>query len=183
MARKSDQRILVLERLAAHLVDTGLARTSLRDLAGAAGVSDRMLMYYFSDKTELLAETVTLVARQLATTLGGAIPEGESFPPGELARRAAEVTTRPELRPYMRLWIEIVAAAARSEAPFPAIAAQIMGGFRQWIEPRLLLKSGEDRKAAALAVIAICDGLALIDICSGEKALDQARAALPLACT
>jgi AcrR family transcriptional regulator len=180
MARKQDQREMVLERLAAHLLATGLARTSLRELAVAAGVSDRMLIYYFNDKAEILAEAVALVAGQLAVSLGTAIPEGTVLPPSQLADRAAEITTRPALRPYMRLWIEIAAAAARREEPYPGIAAQIMAGFRAWIEPRLDVANEKERASAALAVIAICDGLALIDICAGDDAIEAARSALPL---
>ena len=121
-----------------------------------------------------------VVAGQLAVSLGTAIPEGTVLPPAQLADREAEITTRPGLRPYMRLWIEIAAAAARREEPFPGIAAQIMAGFRAWIEPRLDVANEKERASAALAVIAICDGLALIDICAGDDAIEAARSALPL---
>ena len=180
MSIRENQRDAVVERLAAHLLEHGLARASLRQLAEAAAVSDRMLMYYFRDKTEILAESVSHVAQGLARMLDAAIPSDARLSAGVLARQAADITTRAETRPYMRLWIEIVAAAARREEPFVAIAGQIMSGFRQWIEPRLDLPPGEKRQAAALSVIAICDGLALIDICAGEAAAHQARLALPL---
>ena len=180
MARKSDQKAMVLERLASHLLATGLARTSLRDLAEAAAVSDRMLIYYFTDKTAVLSEAIALVAGRLSATLAEALPEDVRLAPAQLTRRAVEITTRADLRPYMRVWIEIVAAAARKEEPYVAIAQQVMNGFRAWIESRLELPNDKERADAALAIIAICDGLALVEICSGGEALDQARAALPL---
>jgi AcrR family transcriptional regulator len=45
MSTRDEQRDKVVERLAGHLLEHGLARTSLRQLAAAAGVSDRMLLY------------------------------------------------------------------------------------------------------------------------------------------
>ena len=180
MARKSDQRAMVLERLASHLLATGLAQTSLRELAQAAAVSDRMLIYYFTDKTAVLSETIALVVGRLSVALAEALPEDVQLAPGQLTRRAVEITTRADLRPYMRVWIEIVAAAARKEDPYVAIADQVMTGFRAWIESRLDLPDGKARAEAALAIIAICDGLALVDICLGGDALNRARAALPL---
>ncbi|MFN9375915.1 MAG: hypothetical protein ACK564_02585 [Novosphingobium sp.] len=44
MSIRDAQREAVIERLAGHLLAHGLARTSLRQLAQAAGVSDRMLL-------------------------------------------------------------------------------------------------------------------------------------------
>ncbi|WP_353226604.1 TetR/AcrR family transcriptional regulator [Novosphingobium sp.] len=181
MAIKTEQRDMVVERLASHLLEHGLARTTLRELAAAAGVSDRMLMYYFRDKAEVMAATVAEIGQRLIVALNAAIPADTALSPAMLARHAAEVTTRPALKPYMRFWIEVVAAAGRREEPFVTIAALMMTGFRDWIEPRLDLPAGPDRQAAALGVIAICDGLALIDICSGGAAADLARSALPLA--
>ena len=46
MTTREEQRQLVIERLSRHLLDVGLAQASLRQLAAAAGVSDRMLLYY-----------------------------------------------------------------------------------------------------------------------------------------
>ena len=62
MSIRDARREVVIERLAAHLLEHGLSRTSLRQLASAAGESDRMLLYYFADKAELLGAVVTRLA-------------------------------------------------------------------------------------------------------------------------
>jgi hypothetical protein len=82
------------------------------------------------------------------------------------------------MRPFMRLWIEVVAAAAKGEAPFVTIAAQIMAGFEHWVDARLHAPAGADRKATALAVIAVIDGLAVIDVCAGEAMAQRAAEVL-----
>ena len=78
----------------------------------------------------------------------------------------------------MRLWVEVVAAAARDEAPFPAIVSEVMAGFRQWVDARLDLPPGADREGTAAAVIAVIDGLALVDICAEDDIAARMSAAL-----
>ena len=51
---RNDRREAAIERMADHVLSEGLAAGTLRPLAAAAGTSDRMLLYYFADKDELL---------------------------------------------------------------------------------------------------------------------------------
>lgn len=177
---RDTQRQAVIEQLAGHLLEHGLARTSLRQLAAAAGVSDRMLLYYFADKAEVLAAVMARVAGELSTRLAEAIPDGSALRPAELVRSAAAFTTGPDMRRFMRLWVEVVTAAARGEPPFPGIVAQIMAGFRAWVDARLELPAGADREAISAAVIAVIDGLALVDICSEDALAPRMAGALSI---
>ncbi|HRD47874.1 MAG TPA: TetR/AcrR family transcriptional regulator [Caulobacter sp.] len=172
MAVRDEQRERVIGDLAGHLLRTGLSQASLRQLAAAAGVSDRMLLYYFADKTEVLALALQTVAADMAAGLGQAIPEGTRLGSDAFMAATARHVVDGPFRPYMRLWIEIVAAAARNEPPFVDIAAGITGGFLDWIESRLDPALTPDPKGAAALILATLDGLALVDICSGpERAL------------
>ena len=83
----------------------------------------------------------------------------------------------------MRLWVEVVAAAARGEAPYPAIVARVMGGFRMWVDARLDLPEGADREGTAAAIIAVVDGLALVDICSDDEIAPRMASALSVLLT
>lgn len=181
MSTRDEQRAEAVERLAAHLLRTGLAESSLRQLATAAGVSDRMLLYYFSDKSEVLAAALARIAGDLALELAKAIPADAALTAQRLAVVAAGMTTAPPMRPYMRLWIQVVAAAARREAPFVDIAQQITDGFLAWIEARLAPEAVVDptaRRAVAGAVLAVIDGFALLEICAGADVADAAGGAL-----
>lgn len=179
MAKRDQQRELVAGRLAAHLLDTGLTQTSLRQLAKAAGVSDRMLLYYFADKTEVLAAATTQIAAQSVVGLAEALPEGAKLPPHQLIMLATQLTSGPDMRRFMRLWVEMIGAAAKGEEPFVAISAQVLGGFRQWLAARLEVPEGTDHAAVAGAIIALIDGLALVEICSTEADMRATHAALP----
>lgn len=178
MIARDAQREVASGKLARHFLATGLGQTSLRQLAEAAGVSDRMLLYYFADKADIVVTVMERLAGELATRLSDGLAETPRLPPASLLRRAAALTTAPEVRPYMRLWIESVAAAARGEEPFPAITEAILAGFRHWLDLRLDLAPGADREAVAMAILATLDGLALIEICSGQTAVAGAVNAL-----
>ena len=178
MSIRDDQRERVTERLAGHLLATGLTQTSLRALARAAEVSDRMLLYYFADKTEVLAAATARVAAQSVAGLADALPEGTRLPPRELVMLAAQLTSGPDMRRFMRLWVEMIGAAARGEEPFVAISAQVLGGFKAWLAARLDVPEGTDRAGIAGAIIAIVDGLALVEICSTDADMRAMHGAL-----
>ncbi len=171
---RESQRARVIETIGAHLLATGLAETSLRQLAAAAGVSDRMLLYYFTDKADVLMQAMARIANDSAVQLAEAIPANAALTAGQLIGEAVRVTSAPAMKPFMRLWIEVVAAAARGEAPFPAIAQQITLGFLAWIEARLGSTPPQERAAAAAMILAVVDGLALVEVCSGAALTAQA---------
>ena len=178
MVSRDEGRRQVQAALALHLLNTGLSRTSLRQLAGAAGISDRMLLYYYSDKAEALAAAMSAVSAGLAAQLEGAVPTAGLLTARELAAIAAKFTIGPAVRPYMRLWIEVVAAAARSEAPFPQLASQIADGFIAWTETRLDPAGLTDPRATATGIVAMIDGLAVIAVCADEALVARAAASL-----
>jgi len=177
MASREEQRERVIERLSAHLLETGLSQTSLRQLAAAADVSDRMLLYYFEDKTDVLAASLGQIALRLTDVLDASIAAGEKLSPPKLIHVAANLTLSPETKPFFRLWTEIVvAAAARDEAPFRTIANAIAEQFLLWIEDRLEGGDVQTRRATAAMVLAMIDGLALLEICTDETRAEIAGA-------
>lgn len=169
MALRDEQRERVLEALEAHLLKTGLSQSSLRQLAAAAGISDRMLLYYFADKAEVLARVMERLAGGMAQRLGAAIPEGTRLSAAALTARAARIVIDPEFLPYMRLWLEAVAAAARREEPFVEISRQVTHGFLEWIEERLAPGPAVSGGGRAAAILALVDGLVLVDIAAGHE--------------
>ena len=62
MTKPDTRRADIPERLADHVLAHGLSASSLRPLAKAAGTSDRMLLYYFADKAEMITATLGVIA-------------------------------------------------------------------------------------------------------------------------
>lgn len=173
---RDDNRIKAAGRIAAHLLKSGLAKSSLRQLAAAAGVSDRMLLYYFDDKADVLSSGLQKLAGDLAVILAAAVPETTKVSPAELIAETARLVSSDALKPYMLLWIELIAAAARGEQPHVDISRQIAAGFLDWIERRLDVAPLETRRATAAMILALVDGLAVLETCSDQKLTRQATA-------
>ncbi|TKW80441.1 MAG: TetR family transcriptional regulator [Bradyrhizobium icense] len=172
---RDDNRIRAAGRIAAHLLKSGLAASSLRQLAAAAGVSDRMLLYYFDDKADVLSSGLQKLASDLAVILAAAMPETMKVSPAELIAETARLVSSDTVKPYMLLWIELIAAAARGEQPHVDISRQIAAGFLDWIERRLDVTPSETRTTAAM-ILALVDGLAVLETCSDQKLMRQAAA-------
>ncbi|WP_164157515.1 TetR/AcrR family transcriptional regulator [Sandarakinorhabdus rubra] len=178
MGIREDQRERVVEALAAHLLANGLAQTSLRPLAAAAGVSDRMLLYYFRDKADVLEQVIGRLADAIAVGLDTALP-AQPLPPAQLMLAASELVRSPAMQPSMRLWIDIVAAAARGQAPFPALARRILDQFMAFLDARIDAPPGPERRQQAALVMALIDGIALFDMVGDSALAEAAQAALP----
>lgn len=177
MKIRDSQRALVIERLAGHLLANGLSQTSLRQLAAAAGISDRMLLYYFTDKAEVLACVIGQIVDGFSTALNAALPARPTAAASLLAETSRLVGS-PDLQPAMRLWLQIVAAAAREEPPFPQLVSGILQRFLAWIDARLDLPPGPDRTGAAALILAVIDGVALFELAGGTDLAAAARTRL-----
>ncbi|MDF8332345.1 TetR/AcrR family transcriptional regulator [Novosphingobium cyanobacteriorum] len=162
MAPNPEKREALEARLAAHVLAHGLGQTSLRQLAAAAGTSDRMLLYYYADKAALLGAVLTRLAADMANGLAAALPAGDRLPAADLLARVGALAAQPGFRPYMSLWAEIAAEAGRGAQPFAMIATTIAGGFVYWVDERLAEPDPVRRRDLAALLIAVIDGAALL---------------------
>lgn len=178
MGKHEDQRAELEAQLAGWVLTAGLGKTSLRQLAAGVGTSDRMLLYYFRDKAELLEVVLGRIAEAMTLSLSAAVPTGQQFAPAALYARVAALASSAELRPYMDRWGEMAAAAARKEQPFAAIADAITRGFQMWIESRLAIKDDVQRRDMASLLIVMIDGGALLEPLDGGRVSARARQAM-----
>lgn len=90
---------------------------SLRPLAAALNTSDRMLIYYFESRDQLVAA----IAVRAAEGLVAALPRIDPAKPPQSARtwldRCWAVFADPNARPAMALLFELDALAVRSSGP------------------------------------------------------------------
>jgi AcrR family transcriptional regulator len=171
---KSDaRRAAILDALADHVLAHGLAASSLRPLAKAAGLSDRMLLYYFKDKAELIGAVMeTIAARQMAV-MGTAA--GPPLPLAELRARLATSLLGADSWPYMRLWLEAAALAAQGDAMFAAIGENIGRAFLAWGAAQLQAETPEARAQDAARLLTMFEGMVLLKSIGME---DVARLAI-----
>lgn len=158
MGRADERRAGLVDALADHLLAEGLAGASLRPLARAAGVSDRMLLYYFADKDAVLAAALGRVAERMTALLDArAAPEPQPFE--ALLASLHAVLLAEEFWPYMALWLDLASAAARGEPQARALGEAIGRGFLAWGGAQLASDQPERDAARLLAMV---EGMVLL---------------------
>ncbi len=171
-ARDSGQRAAHLAGAVEHVLREGVATLSLRPLAAALGTSDRMLLYYFGTRDELLSAVLDAVGEQLQTGLTAALPDGP-VPPGRLLPALWASLEDSGAAAHVRLYLEVSGLAARGRQPFADLARRVAEDWLSWVGPRLDVPDHE-RAAAAAGLLAALDGVLLVDAVAGRE---RARAA------
>lgn len=168
------RRAALADKLADFLLAEGLTAASLRPLAEAAGTSDRMLLYYFRDKADVLAAAIERIAARLV-----AILEEKRSPapaaPAALRPRLLDAVLSDALWPYMRLWIEIAAQAGRGDAFYRETGNAIGEGFLAWIEVQLDCPDAETRAVEAAHLLALIEGVLVLKALGLDAAVARLR--------
>ena len=174
MTNRDKRRLDAIERMADHLLLNGMNAASLRTLAAAAGTSDRMLLYYFADKEDLITATLGKIADRLTALLDGAIPIERQLLFADLLDAIWRIVGSPKLRPYMRLWLELAAAAARKEEPHTTIASGIMDGFVNWTGNHVAREQGASHEESTAMLLAVIEGALFLDAIGRRDLADMA---------
>ncbi len=157
MVKSDERRDALIDKLADHVLDHGLSASSLRPLAKAAGISDRMLLYYFKDKAEVIAAVLERIAARLVTMLSqhrAPTPLPVDLLRGELLA----ILFDDALWPYMRIWLEVASLSARGDPLYRAIGAQIGRGFLAWGAAQLDSATPAARTVDAAALMVVIEG-------------------------
>ena len=174
MSKRQNKRAEVTELLAVHFLEAGLGDTGLRRLAHVAGTSDRMLLYYFDNKDELVAAVLTHIVSGLADALADLF--GNEPKPPDLVLQTLWAAAKSEaFKPHLRLWLDLSAQANRGDPLLLAIARQISAGWVEWLATLLDVPDAEKKQTAALMLAAVDGQLVLFpgEIARGESAIRQ----------
>jgi AcrR family transcriptional regulator len=173
MSIRDERREAAIERMADHLLSEGLGAATLRPLAAAAGTSDRMLLYYFADKDELLSATLWRLAARMTAQLDEAVPIGplRSFP--VLLEDVWAALASRGLKRFMHLWLDLAAGAARGLQPHHNIAGAIADGFLAWVSSRLKVSRGAELASSAALFLASVEGMVFLEA-AGRRSISDA---------
>lgn len=150
-----------LDRMADHILAQGLHDATLRPLARAAGTSDRMLIYRYGSKDRLIAALLDHLALRLTAMLDAA-PLPLAATPDGLADGLLALLRNPAAQPYVAVWLEMVAGAARGDATCRTTGARIIDHFHGWLAARLPAGTADPCAVAAGLLIRI-EGTLLIE--------------------
>ena len=174
MPRATSRREHLAQASADYVLAHGLVGLSLRPLAAELGTSDRMLLYHFADKDDLVA-TVLRVGNDRSVARVRALPAASGV------RRAVldlwvEVTSSP-VAACQRMYVEAAALGLFGQEPYASVVRE---ANRVWVAALAdhLVAAGADAASAARAVAlldAALTGFQLdLPLDAGDPLMEQA---------
>lgn len=174
MAQETGRRDRLTDAATDYVLEHGLVGLSLRPLAAELGTSDRMLLYHFDSKDDL-------VAAVLRTSNDRSVLDLRALPASADVRSAvldlwAAVTT-PRLARCQRMYVEAAALGLFGQEPYASV---VRDANRVWVAAVAdhLVASGtpRDRAPRAVALLdAALTGFQLdLPLDAGDSVLEQA---------
>jgi AcrR family transcriptional regulator len=140
----------LVEAVTDHALEHGLIGLSLRPLAAAIGTSDRMLIYHFGSKDEL-------VAAVLATSNERSIAIIRALGPSSSVHRAVvdlwEAFGDQQLERCQRMYVEAAALGLFGREPYASSVVESNAGWMAALTEHLRSSGAEERTAPAMAAV------------------------------
>lgn len=170
----SEKKNVWLEKMGSYVLEHGIANASLRPLAKAAGTSDRMLIYHFNNKFELLSAILEYMFEQFGEQLLQAFPSKRAQSRQQCASNIVHYLESGNYEPYKHLWMEIIANASRGDELSIGLGNALTLQLEEWIVNYLPEDEPEPQQAAR-AIITIVEG---VNVLSSIGKLDVGLEAL-----
>ena len=159
--------------------EEGLNRLTYGRVAARVGIADRMVVYYFPTKTDLVSAVLAAIGQRLQGTLAEAFST-QAADHGQLARAAWPVLAHPDADPVFALFFEATGLAAAGMQPYNTVVPTLVHAWIDWAAS--FIDAPPDRaQPEAAATIALLDGLLLLRQVSGPETADRAARALGIA--
>lgn len=169
-------RDAILEGALDAVFAEGLSSLSFGRLARRLGISDRVVVYYFPTKDDLVGEVLGGIGLRLQDTLAQAL----STPVDDHVAFVRAVWPRlalPEIDPVFALFFEAGGLAAAGVVPYATLVPNLVTGWIDWAAAAIHGTPARRRTEAA-AAIAVLDGLLLMRQLAGPDVADRAARGL-----
>jgi AcrR family transcriptional regulator len=144
----SERRQALAEGATDYVLEHGLLDLSLRPLAKALGTSDRMLLYHFRDKPDLVATVLRVSNDRSVSAIRGMTPSAG-------ARAAVldlwAVVSAAEQARCQRLYVEAAALGVLGAEPYASIVAEANQVWLKALADHLAASGVPARRAARAA--------------------------------
>jgi AcrR family transcriptional regulator len=163
----------MLEAAIRLVLADGVSALTFGRVAAEVGTSDRMVVYYFPTKAELIVGVVTAIGAQLQATLEVAFGP-DPLDADELMRRAWPVLASERAAGIFSRFFEVIGLSLAGQAPYTVLAPALLDGWIDWLAARVDAPTPARQRAIAASIVARLDGLLLLQSVSGPR---TARAA------
>jgi AcrR family transcriptional regulator len=153
-------------------LEDGLSQLTYGRVAKQLGISDRVVVYYFPSKEDLVGEVLLGVGIQLQQALEPAFrsPAKDHL---QLVKAAWPVMAREEADAVFSLFLEATGLAASGREPYRTLVPQLVDAWITWAAD-YLQGTPARRRTEAETAIALLDGLLLLRQMAGTAAADRA---------
>ena len=169
----------ILDGALAVAFDDGLSQLTFGRVAKQLGISDRVVVYYFPSKEDLVGEVLLGVGIQLQQALEPAFrsPAKDYF---QLVKAAWPVMARTEADAIFALFLEANGLAAAGREPYRTLVPQLVEAWIDWAAEHLD-GTPTQRRTEAETAIALLDGLLLLRQMAGPAAAGRAASRIGVA--
>jgi len=171
--RRGERRAALLDRVTDYVLEHGISNLTLRGVAQAVGSNNRMLLYYFDSREQLVMAALES-ANHRFPALDRVVDalDAPGTPIAERLERVWTVLADPANRPFHRLFFEVMGIAGFERADYMPLLGTV---GTEWVDRarRAFADEGvEPERATALAheVVALWRGLQVTLITSGDEA-------------
>lgn len=175
MGHKHTREEILAAALESAFAD-GLSTLSYGRVAKRLGISDRVVVYYFPTKDDLVTAVVVAMGLELQATLAAAFatPRADHR---ALVRTAWPILATPTADPVFALFFEANGLATAGRDPYRQLVPQLVDGWITWCT-EFLDGPPEERRGEAETAIALVDGLILLRLLVGPEAAERAAVRL-----
>jgi AcrR family transcriptional regulator len=168
--RHTKEEILVGALAAAF--DDGLSRLTFGRVAKQLDISDRIVVYYFPTKDDLIGEVLYAMGTELQETLAPTFssPAADYL---ELLRAAWPILAQPDADPVFALFFEATGLAATGLEPYRTLVPQLFAMWTEWAA-EFVRGTPARRRTEAETAVAVLDGLLLLRRLAGPDAANRA---------
>jgi AcrR family transcriptional regulator len=176
----SDRRRDLLDRVVDHVLEHGVADLTLRGLSAAVGSNNRMLLYYFGSRDELIITALEAAGTRFPSmqSLLGVIDDA-TVPLDDRLDAVWRIIASPENLPYHRLFFQIFGLAGFEQERFTRLLDTVGTEWAAHVAQAFQDEGVDAAEATVLAhqVVALWRGLQATLISTGDLDLVNRAAA------